>query len=86
MNDGDLLKPSIQLPKVTAPAPQHLKGRNKAITLLSRAMHYAPTLSREPSNMNTQISTKSSRLACLDLFVGVCISVFLFSFSRLKQQ
>lgn len=37
MNDGDLLKPSIQLPKDAAPGPpQHLYGRNKAITLLNR--------------------------------------------------
>lgn len=47
MNDGDLLKPSIQLPKDTARPPQHLHGRNKAITLLNRAMHYAHTPTRE---------------------------------------
>lgn len=40
MNDGNLLKSSIQLPKDTALAPVALKGRNKAITLLYRTMHY----------------------------------------------
>ena len=60
MNDGDLLKSSIQLPKDTALAP-NVPTRNKAITLPNRAMHYGPTPTHKHTHMNTQMKGKACR-------------------------
>lgn len=48
-------------PKTQLWPPSYLQGRNKAITLPNRAMHYGPTPTHKHTHMNTQMKRKACR-------------------------